>query len=224
MRLARLQAQALRLNGQPDKGIEILQDVVRKQADRPLAYVVLAQVYVDANRGPDAVKVLDEAQTKFPSDTSIGFELGAVLEKQKRYADAEAAFRQVLVHDPDNAPTLNYLGYMLADRGERLDESVAFLKKALAIDPENGSYLDSLGWAYYKSNKFDLAVDNLKRAAGQLKSNSVIQDHYGDVLFKLGRYDEAIEAWTRALAGDGDSVDRPEIDKKIRSAQQKARK
>ena len=114
------------------------------------------------------------------------------------------------MHDPDNAPTLNYLGYMLADRGERLDESVAFLKKALAIDPENGSYLDSLGWAYYKSNKFDLAVDNLKRAAGQLKSNSVIQDHYGDVLFKLGRYDEAIEAWTRALAGDGDSVDRPE--------------
>ena len=185
---------------------------------------MLAQMYVDANRGSDAVKLLDEAQAKFPTDVSIGFELGAALEKQKRYGDAEAAFRQVLANDPDNAPTLNYLGYMLADRGERLDESIAFLKKALEIDPENGSYLDSLGWAYYKSNKFDLAVDNLKRAADQLKTNSVIQDHYGDVLFKLGRFDEAVAAWTRALDGDGDSVSRLEIDKKIRSAQQKAGK
>jgi len=112
----------------------------------------------------------------------------------------------------------------LADRGERLDESVGYLKKALQIDPENGSYLDSLGWAYFKSNKFDLAADNLQRAAGQLKTNSVIQDHYAEVLFKLGRYDEAIDAWTRALAGDGDSIDRGEIDKKIRTAQQKLKK
>jgi tetratricopeptide (TPR) repeat protein len=224
LRLARLEAQALRLNGQPDKAIEILRDLVGKQGDRPQAYVMLAQMYVDANRGSDAVKLLDEAQAKFPTDVSIGFELGAALEKQKRYGDAEAAFRQVLANDPDNAPTLNYLGYMLADRGERLDESIAFLKKALEIDPENGSYLDSLGWAYYKSNKFDLAVDNLKRAADQLKTNSVIQDHYGDVLFKLGRFDEAVAAWTRALDGDGDSVSRLEIDKKIRSAQQKAGK
>jgi tetratricopeptide (TPR) repeat protein len=113
---------------------------------------------------------------------------------------------------------------MLADRGERLDESVTYLKKALQIDPENGSYLDSLGWAYFKGNKLDLAAENLKRAADQLRTNSVIQDHYAEVLFKLGRYDEAIAAWTRALAGDGDSIDRPGIDRKIRSAQQKLKR
>jgi tetratricopeptide (TPR) repeat protein len=224
LRLARLHAQALRQTGQPDRAVAVMQELLQKQADRPVAYVAMAQVYQDANRGADAVKVLDEARLKFPTDVSISFELGAILEKQKRYADAEAAFRQVLTHDPDNAPTLNYLGYMLADRGERLDESVGYLKKALQIDPENGSYLDSLGWAYFKSNKFDLAADNLQRAAGQLKTNSVIQDHYGEVLFKLGRYDEAIDAWTRALAGDGDSIDRGEIDKKIRTAQQKLKK
>ena len=119
----------------------------------------------------------------------------------------KSAFRQVLARDPENAPALNYLGYMLAERGERLDESVDYLKKALQIEPDNGSYLDSLGWAYFKADKLDLADDNLKRAADQLKTNSVIQDHYGEVLFKLGRYDEAIAAWTRALAGDGDSID-----------------
>jgi tetratricopeptide (TPR) repeat protein len=130
----------------------------------------------------------------------------------------------VLDRDPKNAAALNYLGYMLAERGERLDESVGLLKRALQIDPDNGSFLDSLGWAYFKADKLDLAEDNLHRAAEQLRSNSVIQDHYGEVLFKLGHYDAAITAWTRALAGDGDSIDRSEIDKKIRAAKQKIKR
>jgi tetratricopeptide (TPR) repeat protein len=224
LRLARLHAQALQQSGQSDRAVAVLQDIVAKQSDKPIAYVALAQVYQDANRGVDAVRTLEQAQEKFPSETSIPFELGAVLEKQKRYGDAETAFRKVLGLDPEYAPALNYLGYMLADRGERLDESVTYLKKALQIDPENGSYLDSLGWAYFKGNKLDLAAENLKRAAEQLRTNSVIQDHYADVLFKLGRYDEAIAVWTRALAGDGDTIDRPAIDRKIRSAQQKLKK
>jgi len=110
---------------------------------------------------------------------------------------------------------------MLAERGERLDESVDYLKKALQLEPDNGSFLDSLGWAYYKSDKLDLAEANLKRAADQLRTNSVIQDHYGDVLVKLGRYDDAITAYTRALNGDGDSIDKGDIDKKIKAAKQK---
>src|SRR5262249_23271631 len=168
LRLARLQAQALRQSGQSDRSIAVMREVVASQSDRPLAYVVMAQVYADANRIPEAVKVLEDAQVKFPAENTIAFELGAVLDKQKRFSDAEAAFRHVLERDPKHAPALNYLGYMLAERGERLDESVGYLKRALDIDPENGSYLDSLGWAYYKENKLDLAADNLKRAAEQL--------------------------------------------------------
>jgi tetratricopeptide (TPR) repeat protein len=221
LRFARLEAQALRQTGKSDEAVSLLQEFIKKQADRPEPYVALAQLYSDTKRGGDAVRVLQEAQSKFPTDTMIPFELGAMLDKQKRFADAESAFRQVLSKDPDNAQALNYLGYMLADRGERLDESVDLLKKALEVEPDNGSYLDSLGWAYYKADKLDLAVTNLQRAAEQLKANSVIQDHYGDVLFKLLRYDDAIAAWMRAIDGDGDSVDRASIDKKIRSAKQK---
>jgi tetratricopeptide (TPR) repeat protein len=110
---------------------------------------------------------------------------------------------------------------MLAERGERLNESVDYIKRALALDPDNGSYLDSIGWAYFKDGKFDLAAEHLKRAADQLTTNSVVQDHYADVLFRLGRIDDAIAAWTKALSGDLDSVDRGDIDKKIRSAKQK---
>jgi tetratricopeptide (TPR) repeat protein len=221
LRLTRLQAQALRHTGKADQGIALLESAVKAHADDPIAYISLAQVYSEADRPAQAVKVLQDAQVKFPEDDSIAFELGTVYDKQKKFAEAEATFRSVLSRDPENANALNYLGYMLAERGERLDESVSYLQKALQIEPDNGSYLDSLGWAYFKSDKLDLAESNLKRAADQLRTNSVIQDHYGDVLAKLGRYDEAIAAYSRALTGDGDSIDKGEIDKKIKAAKQK---
>ena len=221
LRLTRLQAQALRYTGKIDQGIALLENALKAHGDEPIAYISLAQFYADTDHPAQAVKVLQDAQAKFPQDDSIAFELGTVFDKQKKFAEAEAAFRTVLSRDPENATALNYLGYMLAERGERLDESVNYLTKALQIEPENGSYLDSLGWAYYKSDKLDLAEQNLKRAADQLRTNSVVQDHYGDVLLKLGRYDDAIAAYTRALNGDGDSIDKNDIDKKIKAAKQK---
>jgi tetratricopeptide (TPR) repeat protein len=224
VRLIRLKAQALRHTGKPDEGIALLEEVVHKHADDPMAYVALAQLYGDVDRGPQALRVLQDASQKFPADDTIAFELGAAFDHQKRFADAEATFKQLIGRDPQNAAALNYLGYMLAERGERLDESVSYVKKALEIEPENGSYLDSLGWAYFKADKLDLAEGSLKRAADQLKTNSVVQDHYGDVLLKLGRYDEAIAAFNRALTGDGDSIDRADIEKKVRAARQKLKK
>jgi len=221
LRLTRLQARALRLNGKADQGIALLEEAVKNHSDEPLAYISLAEIYSDADRGAQAVRVLQDAQAKFPTVNSIAFELGTVYDKQKKFAEAESAFKQVLTRDPENATALNYLGYMLAERGERLDESVGYLKKALQIEPENGSFLDSLGWAYFKADKLDLAEENLRRAADQLKTNSVVQEHYGQVLFKLGRYDDAIAAWTRALNGDGDSIDKADVDRKIRAAKQK---
>ena len=224
LRLTRLEAQALRHNGQADQGIALLEEAVKRHTDDPIAYISLAQAYAEAERSAQAVKVLQDAQGKFPSHDGIAFELGTVFDKQKKFAEAESAFRQVLARDPENAIALNYLGYMLAERGERLDESVTYLKKALQVEPENPSYLDSLGWAYFKADKLDLAETNLKRAADQLKTNSVIQEHYGQVLFKLGRYDDAIAAWTRALAGDGDSIDKADVDKKIKAARLKIKR
>jgi tetratricopeptide (TPR) repeat protein len=219
--LARLEAQALRQGGKGDAALALLEGIVQKRADEPDAYVALAELYNETNRGAQAVKVLQEARAKFPADTSLAFELASVLEKQKKYSESEAVFRQLIAKDPEHAGALNYLGYMLAERGDRLEESVGLIQRALKIDPDNGSYLDSLGWAYFKSGKFDLAEEFLKRAADQLLTNSVVQDHYGDVLARLGRHDQAIAAWNRALAGDGDSIDRGEVDRKIRASRGK---
>lgn len=221
MRFVRLESEALRQSGMRDQALAVLEEVAKKRTDDPAAHLALAQGYVEANRGAQAVKVLQEAQAKFPTDVTVPFELGAVFEKQKKYGDAEAAFKQALQRNPEHAPTLNYLGYMLADRGERLNESVEYIKRALAIEPANGSYLDSLGWAYYKTGQLDLAEDYLRRAAEQLAQNAVVQDHYGDVLLRMGRVQDAIDAWGRALSGDTEDLDRSSIDRKIRAAKQK---
>lgn len=221
LRLARLESLALRRSGKVDQGLAILEGLVAKSGGEPGPYVALAQAYVDANRGAQAIRTLQTAQARFPNETDIAFELGAALDKQKKYQESESVFRQLITKEPENAAALNYLGYMLAERGERLNESVDYIKRALAIEPENGSYLDSIGWAYFKDGKLQLALENLQKAAEQLQSNSVIQDHYADVLFKLGRYDDAISAWNKALSGDADAIDRTDIDRKIRSARQK---
>jgi len=169
-------------------------------------------------RTDEALATLKEASALAPDDTSVIFQMGAVLDRAGRQAEAEKAFRDVLAKDPLDAGALNYLGYMLADHGNNLDEAVSLIQRALKVEPDNPSYLDSLGWAYYQQGKLDLADPALTTAAGKMPKNSVIQDHLGDLRLKQNRRTDAIEAWQRALTGDGDSIDRVKIQKKIDQA------
>jgi tetratricopeptide (TPR) repeat protein len=222
--LLRLEADALRQAGRGDEGATLLTDALAQNPDDASAYGALAEFAAQRGQFDAALGVLSRAATKFPDDLTIVFQTASVFERQKKFDDAERKFRDVLAKDPLHAQALNYLGYMLADRGERLDEAVGYIKRALQADPYNGSYLDSLGWAYFRQNKLELAETNLAQAAGQSVRSSAIQDHYGDVLFKLGRFEEAVSAWQRALDGDGEQVDRATLEKKIRSARDKVRK
>jgi tetratricopeptide (TPR) repeat protein len=190
------------------------------RADVARLFLHLGFAYQQLKELDRAAQALEQGKP-YARDTAILFQLASVFESQKKYADAERTFKQVLEKDPANAAALNYLGYMLADRGERLDEAVGYIKRALETEPDNSSYLDSLGWAYFKMNRLDLAEAPLRRASADLTTNSVVQDHWGDLLFKLGRFRDAISAWERALAGDGDSIDKGQIDKKIKTARDK---
>ena len=219
--LALIEAEMYSSRGDIDQSELLLLDALEINQQDPRGFVALANFYSKHQRLGDAVTVLQSAQQRFPGDISILFQLGAVFEQDDRFVDAEQAFRQLLDRDPEHAPTLNYLGYMLADRGERLEESVSLIEKAVEKDPHNGSYLDSLGWAYFKLGRLDLAEFRLRAAGEQLQNNSVVQDHLGDLFNRLGRYTEAIEAWERALAGDGDEIDADAIGRKINDARQR---
>lgn len=184
----------------------------------------LASALISARRFDEAAEVLRAARAQAPDDLAVLFQQGALFERQGRYKDAEAVFRQVIERDARHAPALNYLGYMLAERGERLEESTELVRRALEIDPGNPAYLDSLGWAYFKLRRFDLAEPPLRRASEALPTNSVVQAHWGELLFELGRYEEAVAAWQRALAGDREDLDPEEVRRKIERARDRLRR
>jgi tetratricopeptide (TPR) repeat protein len=217
-RLARLEADALRGLGRFDEGVAVLKQLADTAPGDVLATQALAEYYAAARRYADAAALLKSGQARFPNDMNLLFQYGAMLERQEQHGEAERIFRQIIAKDPEHAPTLNYLGYILAEQGSRLDEAVSLIKRAVALDPHNGAYLDSLGWAFVKLNQLDLAGPNLRLAAEQLPRDSVVQDHWGDFLAKKGRYPEAIDAWRRSLAGDGEQIERAQIERKIREA------
>jgi tetratricopeptide (TPR) repeat protein len=166
-------------------------------------------------RHDDALAILKEAVSLSPDDTNVQFQLGATFDRAGRQPEAEKVFREIIAKDPLDAGALNYLGYMLAERGTSLDEAVTFIQRALTVEPDNPSFLDSLGWSYVQQGKLDLADPPLSTAADKLPKNSVIQEHLGDLRLKQNRRADAIAAWQKALAGDGEGIDRAKVQKKM---------
>jgi tetratricopeptide (TPR) repeat protein len=108
-------------------------------------------------------------------------------------------FRKVLKVDPENANALNYIGYMLADRNMRLPESLDLITKALELSPENGAFLDSLGWVYFRLGRLPEAEENLRRAVSKTPSDPTVHDHIAQVLMAESKVQEAIQQWQTSL-------------------------
>jgi tetratricopeptide (TPR) repeat protein len=184
--------------------------------------VIETQLNLAQGRRAEALDGFATLVKRVPDEPSFAYQYAQLLEEDGRLPEAERVLRAVLKADPKDANALNALGYMFADRGERLDEAVGLLQQALKIEPGNPSFLDSLGWAYFKQGQLAAAEPPLAEAAAKMPGNSVIQEHLGDLRFQQQRYAEAVQAWERALAGDGVSIDRAAIEKKLRQARELA--
>jgi len=220
-RMVRLRAQALLKGGKAAEANKLLEDGILKQPQNREFVVGLADLYAEQKRTDEAIKLLEQARRIFGDDPVFAMRMATVYEGGGKYAEAEKELRQLLENDPLDADAMNSLSYMLADHNLRAAEAVDLAQRAIKIEPGNPAYLDTLGWALFKSGKTDEAVEPLSKAAAALTGNSVIQDHHGDVLAKRGRKAEAVAAWQRALAGDGEQIDRAAIEKKIDAAKKK---
>jgi tetratricopeptide (TPR) repeat protein len=188
--------------GDSAAAIEKVKLLLKGTADDRDVYIALAQMYSRLKDSPQADASINKAlelSTK-PEDKEYAlFVSGSIYEREKKYDLAEEAFHKVIASDPKNAQALNYLGYMLADRGTRLEESLGYIRRALALDPQNGAYLDSLGWAYYRMGNYELAEENLRRASEKIGTDPTVQAHLGDLYMKTGRLKLATTHWQRAL-------------------------
>jgi predicted Zn-dependent protease len=167
-----------------------------------------ADVYARLKRYDDAARVAREVTAKSPDNTDAQFRLGASLERAGDAAAAEAVFQKVLAKRPNDAATLNYLGYMWADKGVQLEKARDMLEKAVAREPRNAAYLDSLGWAYFRLGRIDSAEKNLREAHRREPTDPTITEHLGDLEMKRGNIAGAIQNWEKALELQSEEPDR----------------
>ncbi|HJS97924.1 MAG TPA: tetratricopeptide repeat protein [Terriglobales bacterium] len=217
--------------GQVDQALtDVRSQLKGTPADREI-YIALAQMYSRLKRWPEAEQAIDKAtqlSNKGDDKEYALFLHGSIYERQKKYDQAEQLFRQVLAMDSQNAMTLNYLGYMLADHNTHLEEALSYIKRAVQLDPANGAYLDSLGWAYFKLGNYDMAEEQLHKASNRMASDPTVQEHLGDLYQKTGRlklaaahWERALQEWAKTVPAEVDQDSVAKTQKKLESAKVK---
>ena len=190
-------------NGQPDMAAQSLRALLTNSPDDRDIQINIAEVYLQNRRYPQADEAIRSAEAlgaDAADREATDFLRGSLYERQQKYDLAESAFKSVIASNPRHSGALNYYGYMLAERGVRLDEAVELINRALAEDPGNASYLDSMGWARFKQDRLQEAEEYLRKAVNRNGHNPEILAHLGDVLAKSGRDDLAAQEWEKALA------------------------
>jgi tetratricopeptide (TPR) repeat protein len=213
--------------GKSREGADVLSKLLQSNPENIDIYVNLSQVYLQDKRYADAEKILLRAEgktTDSQNNERLKIQLAAVYERQKDFDRAESLFKEILKANPQNAVALNYIGYMLADRGVRLDEAVQYVQEALAIDPQNGAYLDSLGWAFFKLNDLENAKKFLLQADELVKDDATIDEHLGDLYFKTGDLQKAEEFWNRSVSMGTEQEDVQKVRRKLETLQDTLRK
>jgi len=224
--------------GDADKAINDVRSMLKGGPEDHDVYVRLGIMYTRVKRWSDAEQALAKAEqtSAKPDDKAyVEFLRGDLYQRQKLFDQADAEFRKVLDStpptDPQAAATLNYLGYMNADRGVKLEESLGFIKQAIALEPNNGAYLDSLGWVYFKLGKYDMAEENLNKAAVQMGSDPTVQEHLGGLYDMTGsiklaavHWDRAVQEWNKTVPAEQDTEAFAKVQQKLDAAKVKLAK
>ncbi len=165
--------------------------------------IMLGRVLMSLEHHADAAALLTQTASRYPGDKWIYYYLATSYQELDRSGDSEAALRKSLEFDPTDPDVLNFLGYLLADENIKLAEAERLVLNALQVDPENGFYLDSLGWVYYRQGKAKLAIENIRRAIRAMNSDdAILRDHLGDAYLLDKDYASAVREWQRALRLD----------------------
>ena len=224
--------------GETDKAVADVRSMLKGGPEDREIYLRLGIMYTRVKQWKEAEEALGKAESlssKTEDKAQVWFLLGDTYQRQKNFDGAEAEFRKVLASvspaDPQSAATLNYLGYMNADRGVKLDESLNYIKQALSFEPNNGAYLDSLGWAYFKLGKYDLAEESLTKASIHMGSDATVQEHLGDLYQKTGRlklaaahWERSVQEWNKTVPAEQDSEAFAKVQQKLDAAKVKLAK
>ena len=217
--------------GKLDEGLALANGMLTgKPTDRDV-YFQVSEIQQRLHHWREADEALAKAEPLVNSkDDKVNFYFrkGALAEREKHYDQAEQLFHKVLDIDPDNAITLNNLGYMLADKTTRYTDALKYIRKAVELEPMNGAYLDSLGFIYLKLGQYEQAEDNLRKAVERTSTDPTVHDHLGDLYEKTGRIRLAAAQWEISVAefaksapADVEPADVAKVQKKLEGARVK---
>ncbi|HKE03823.1 MAG TPA: tetratricopeptide repeat protein [Blastocatellia bacterium] len=182
-------------------------------------YTMLAGVQLQSGQLDEAEESARKALELSPDDPQALIQLSSILDRSGKHEVSEKTLRELLKREPDNATALNNLGYFMVERGAGYDEALKLIEQAVAIDPIQGSFLDSLGWAHFKLGNIEKARQYLEKATIYSKRNSAIHEHLGDVLREAGRLTEARKQWEKALEYSVEAVEIARLRGKLKDAQ-----
>lgn len=177
--------------------------------------IAAAEAYVQAGDNAAAIALMKAASGAKPDELDLQFQLGSLHERAGDQKAAEDVFLALLKKDPEHAPTLNYLGYMWAESGKNLDQAHEMLVRAVGKEPNNGAYVDSLGWVYFRLGNLDLAEKYLTDATTLLPRDATVHEHLGDVLVKRGDKERALRSYRTALSLGPDAKELDKLRSKI---------
>ena len=198
------------------KAIGIIDEVI-KNSDAPEEYYFLgASVFSEQQKYLKAMTYIKKGFKKYPKNYRVIFLRGVYQEKLGQIEEATKSMREVISKDDKFSSAYNYLGYMYAERGEKLEEAKELITKALALKPGDGYYLDSLGWVYYQKKDYKKALKYLLMAVKVVKVESIIYEHLGDVYDKLSMVKKAKNSYQEALRITIDQKDRKRLNSKIK--------
>lgn len=208
------------VNDQWDKALEVMLNLIHYRYTSWETYLQGASLYVLKEKYDSAIKLLTNGFEKFPKKIRLLFLKGVYQEKIGQIDKCIETMKEVIVKDPTHSSAYNYLGYLYAEQGNHLEEAEGLILKALELKPDDGYYLDSLGWVYFKQQKFEKALEVLNEALKFAPAEGIIMEHIAEVYLQLGYKDEAVKYMSEALKYLKEENDKARVRKKLQEIDQ----
>jgi tetratricopeptide (TPR) repeat protein len=174
---------------------------------QPEFHIIMAEMLEYEKELQPALDMMLKAAGLWPENTTILYRLGLIYDRMNHKEQAMIMMDKVIAKDPEHADALNYLGYSLAEQGRDLERAQVLIENAIKIKPDNGYYVDSLAWVFFKQGKNKRAWQEIKRATQLVDSDPVIWEHYGDIARALKLLFEARRGYEKALELEGENAE-----------------